>query len=233
MEQEIDVSKAPTSVREGFERRAKQLNLEIGKDIVLLCNSDGEWVHVITRNGYRSAVANEPDYHRHVVYPIYTGTRISIAGDTVSIDIPGDMGNIVGAIGFLYKKGMDGFFVWQVSLEDYSHLPGKLWNEMAGTMIVKVDEVGLIRMAYPKLFSGTYSDDEYWEGRKVNDAEGMVKYIHENCSYAMEEIGAHNKIDKHTPVDVLKGLCELIKTRKEVDESKAKHTEHQGTDEER
>lgn len=158
--------------RETAQELAKRLGLEYGVDVV--CKHDStekdKWNTIITRNGYRKAVSAEIDYLRHMVYPIYDNTEIVIDGDNVRVSVNGRKTNLVGAIGFLWKAGLDGPFVMQVDMDDYEHLEGTYWTNMKVVMLSKIAEVGLLRIAYPALFSGTYSPEEYTTGEHESDS---------------------------------------------------------------
>lgn len=211
--------------RERLGNLASRLNLDPDSgDIVLMCTEEGEWVIVITRNGYRKALVEQPDYKRHCIYPIYNNTVVDIVDNSVSVHITGAMHNLIGAIGVLYKHNLDGPFIWQVTLDDYLHLNHKSWTEMKHTMLVKVCEVGLIRMAYPELFAGTYSDSEYWgdredgnykspETKKTLTKAEAIRYIRENASIVEDLIREKGvKVDS-LAADEINALVEEINMR--------------------
>ena len=195
------MSKTNTDQDNGIDQilidKAAALGLDPNKgEIAKICQEDGDWVIIITRQGYRKAVAEQPDYIRHVVYPIYDTTRVLIKGDVVEVEIVGEMSNLMGAIGFLYKRDMDGFFIYQVSLSDYEHLvaDSKFWKTMPHSAIQKNCEIALIRMAYPELFGNVYAEEEFAE-KKGDKRSDMIKLIRQNISVAAKYMPENIKLE--------------------------------------
>ncbi|MDP3013298.1 MAG: recombinase RecT, partial [Candidatus Subteraquimicrobiales bacterium] len=156
------------SVALEMKARAKMLGLDpANKEVLIKTGEDGDPLFIITRNGYRKTAAAQPDYVKHVVYPLYDNSVVRVVGDSVEVTISGGMANLIGAIGFLYKQNVPGFFVYQVHIDDYESMTGFYWEQRKNTMIMKVCEVNLIRMAYPDILGNTYSDDEV--GEKLYD----------------------------------------------------------------
>ena len=212
VEERMGVEEAMAFMKE----RAKALGLDPNKkEIYLSCTPSGQWIYVVTRYGYRKAAAKQPDYLNHVVYPIYDNTRIEIADNKVSVSISGDMCNITGAIGFLYKQGMPGFFCYQSTLSDYDGLisEGAFWKSMPHTMIMKVCETTLIRMAYPDLFQDTYSEEEFVEEKKA-PRKDLIRSIRERLEEARPFLSPTVSLDNMD-------ISELMEIKRKIDESKA------------
>lgn len=199
-----------------LEKKAAALGLSVGdKEIMALCKDDGTWVIIITRNGYRKALAKREDYSRHVVYPIYDNSVINIDGDKVSVNISGGMSNVMGAIGFLYKKDAPGFFMYQDTIDDH-HGTSEYYKNMPHTMIMKSCEVALIRMAYPDLFANTYSEDEYTEIRETKETKDtIIKYLRGADTYeaASEIVRAKGVRLEDMTMEELRAIKQAIKEK--------------------
>lgn len=217
-------NKNTMSPHDMYELMAEKTGLTKDVDIFLVHHeTEKKWNIVITRQGYRLAATREATYSRHTVYPIYDNSNIAIDGDKVVVTINGAMSNLMGAIGFLWKKDMSAPYVHQVDIEDYRHIDGAFWKSMPCTMLTKVCEVGLFRLAYPELFSGTYEKDEidtgYTEGQaddeKLSKKE-MVRYIRANIETARGLFSNDVRLDDLTMEEITKIYN---KTLEEKDES--------------
>lgn len=194
-------------------------------DVQPYCSEEGNWYPIITRAGYRKVVARQEDYERHVVIPLYEDTKYTMTGDGFNLRHAG-AGRIVGAVGYLYKKGMPGYFMYHVDCKDYRGY-AKAHTSMPVLMTMKVCEVGLFRVAYPLLFANTYSEDEMPDKGEGGEENGVltrdekIRYIRENISISGKYIGEGRvNIENYPEPD----LDKLYKKVKEVlDGSKAEN----------
>ncbi len=166
---------------------SERLNLEYQRgEIDYIYTHDGEAIEFITRQGYRKVASDQACYERHVVYPIYPDTEILLTDTTVEVKLTGNMNNIMGAIGVLYKRDLDGYILSHVSIDDYQHKfaeEGSYWKKMPQTMIMKTCETSLIRMAYPDLFGSVYYEEEEPD-RVIFEKDRIIKFIRKNMEIA-------------------------------------------------
>jgi hypothetical protein len=140
----------------------------------------------------------------------------------------GDMSNITGAIGILYKKDMPGYIMSYTSMSDYEHKvaeKGDYWDRMQHTMLMKVCETSLIRAAYPELFGSIYFEEESPD-KDVTDRGAIVKYIRRNMQVAKEYILTDRPLES-LHIDALRDIEK--KTKESVNERKTKDKKHKGT----
>jgi len=179
-------------------------------EIKAFCTEDGEWLIVITRQGYRSALIKMPDYERHLVYPVFESTIVDSREDGYRV-ITKTRNNLVGAVGMLHKTNCEGYWIHEVSCEDYKFAKNPLWEKMPQTMIMRACEMGLIRMAYPNIFANTYGEDEIEEPRDTKNK--LLEIIKTNQSIA-NEIGGASKPYNKMSVEELKEITNKIQEYK-------------------
>ncbi len=205
---------------------AEKLSLGIDSgDIIEVFSTSGESIIIIKRQGYRRVAAQQPDYIKHTVYPIYPNTQIEIVDDAIRISMGGDMSNVTGALGVLYKKDVPGYLLHHVSMSDYEHKiteENEWWKKMPQTMLVKTCETSLIRMAYPEMFAGVYFEEEEPE-KIVSERKDVIVFLRKNIKTLSGIIPQNIALD-NLKIDELREL--ETKAKEILNASKAKHKKH-------
>lgn len=199
-----------------LQEKASALGLDPDKgEIVKYCTPEGEWIIQITRQGYRKALAGQPDYDRHVVYPIYDNTHITIDGNNVRVEVTGEMSNLMGAMAFLYKRDMDGFFMYQLAISDFEHLlaDSRFWKNMPHSAAIRTCEIAVIRMAYPELFGNVYTEDEF-VSHKVETRNDIIKEIRTDMEIANGIIEGNVRLESLS-TDELKNIRDAVNAKRE------------------
>jgi len=155
---------APIDVWEKFKRIVDKLDLDPLNDEVIIGKNGGDDYYVqITRSGYRIVAQREASYASHFVAPLYENDTLTVIDGVPHHEKAlRSKGDLVGAYGVLKKKGSQTAFYWQIEFDEYNTGEG-WWSKDDGkpaTMICKVCESQMLRMAYQHKFSGTYDQIE-------------------------------------------------------------------------
>jgi len=214
-------SKVPIAVYEKFIRIIDKLNLDPLNDEVIIGNGGDEYYVLITRSGYRIVAQREDSYESHFVSPLYEGDDFEVIdGVPHHKKALRGKGDLVGAYGVLRKKGSQTAFYWQIEFDEYDLGEG-WWSKDKGkpaTMICKVCESQMIRMAYQHLFSGTYDKIEMLkkENGDFKRKEKALTYLRNNDSFAEKYI-----VDKGVHLMAVEELEEIgKKIEADIKESK-------------
>jgi phage recombination protein Bet len=114
----------------------------------------------LARDFYRKVAQSQPDYKVHRSFSVYENDQFKIKNGNPDHEFTlKNRGKLIGAYAELIKKGIDQSFVVYVDFSEYNTGRSN-WKKMPATMISKVAEAQVLRMAYQNLFSGTYSEDE-------------------------------------------------------------------------
>jgi len=115
------------------------------------------------RDFYRKAAQSQPDYKVHRAFAVYENDIFKMTNGVPNHEFTlKNRGKLVGGYAELWKKDIDQPFVIYCELKEYD-TGFSNWKKMPATMIAKVPEAQVLRMAYQEIFSGTYSEDEQWE----------------------------------------------------------------------
>lgn len=127
----------------------------------------------VGRDGYRKNAQENPDYDYHSVDAVYSKDEFSVENGDVKhkYNFGTDRGTIVGAYCIVKRKGSSKPIFTFVEHAEYN-TKKSVWLAKPATMIKKVAEAQGLRMAFQKLFSGTYDESEDW--RKEAQAEVNV-----------------------------------------------------------
>lgn len=126
---------------------------------------------IIARDGYRKSAQRHPEYDYHMADAVCSGDQFSVENGIVKHTYNMiDRGNLLGAYAIAKRKGSSQPCFVYVTVKEYN--TGKsTWAKMPATMIKKVAESQVLRMAFQELFSNTYDRSEMWEDEnKVNAA---------------------------------------------------------------
>lgn len=131
----------------------------------------------IGRDGYRKGAQANPDYDYHHVDAVYSNDEYHynpINGDLHHKYNFKDRGQLIGAYGLTKRRNSSRPHYVFVELKEYNKKQSN-WNTMPATMIKKVAEAQVLKMAFQHLFAGTYDGEaEYFEqkgGMSVSSAE--------------------------------------------------------------
>jgi phage recombination protein Bet len=114
------------------------------------------------RDFYRKKAQEQRDYNGHMVEAVYSKDEFRM---NVREGVPehsynmADRGQLIGAYGIAWKKGVDHPVYVFVKLSEYDK-GFSLWKSMKETLIKKVAEAQVLRMGWQGIFAGTYSEDE-------------------------------------------------------------------------
>ena len=137
------------------------------------------------RDFYRKVAQTQPDYATHRTFSVFENDKFVIKNGEPHHEIQmSNRGKVVGAYAQLFKKNVDIPYIKYINIDEYfkgGHEKKNLWDLMPATMIEKVAEAQVLRMAYQDVFSGTYSEDEqaaierqFEEKNKYKDLEPPV-----------------------------------------------------------
>jgi hypothetical protein len=132
-------------------------------------------------------------------------------------------GKIVGAYASLWKKGSNIPFTVYVEFEEYAKYKTdyktgakelmSTWKTMPATMICKVAESQVLRMAFQGLFGSTYDESEQWQ--KIEEEVPNKKEIdstYENVEEVKETLDWNEKIkNSNTTKELLKVWSDMSK----------------------
>ena len=114
----------------------------------------------LARDFYRKVAQSQPDYKVHRSFAVYENDQFKIKNGVPDHEFTlKNRGKLIGAYAELIKKDIDQSFVLYVDFQEYNTGRSN-WKKMPATMISKVAEAQVLRMAYQNLFSGTHSEDE-------------------------------------------------------------------------
>ena len=162
---------------------AEKTGLDPFSNEVTIQEEEGRYFVIIARDGYRRVAQAEENYDYHQVVPLYEGDQLKIVnGMPEHIQALSAKSDLIGAYGILKKKDSSRPIYLQVSLAEYAS-KDKFWSKSQGkpsTMICKVCESQLIRMAYQELFTGSYSDTEFVSSGKDNKRKEIEDFLREH-----------------------------------------------------
>lgn len=120
----------------------------------------------IGRDGYRKCAQRNAQYDIHHADAVYSNDVFEVRnGNPIHRYGTLDRGKLIGAYSTVKKKSStEQFFVF-VDLKEYNK-GQSCWVSMPATMIKKVAEAQVLRMAFQDVFGGTYSEEENWEKDK-------------------------------------------------------------------
>lgn len=204
------------------------LKVENG-EIIETTTPNGDKIVIIKRQGYRRIVSQQPDYIKHIIYPIYPGTEIEISNnDEIHVRMDGDMSNITGALGVLYKQDVPGFFMYHVSMSDYEYKiieSDEWWMRMSQTMLMKTCETALIRMAYPAIFSGIYFEEDD-PGKPINERKETINYLRSHMSMTRDFLPSKEYALENLKIEELRELKQKVDKKVSENESNSKDKKH-------
>jgi len=128
----------------------------------------------------RIKAQDQPDYGGHGSMPIYENDEHHynpMTGEIVYKPAKrSERGKLVGAFGYAWRKGIDRPFYVFCEFSEYDNNQS-LWKEdkKPSTMIKKVSESQVLRMAWQAAFKGTYGEAEQWK----SNTEEVKKYQQE------------------------------------------------------
>jgi len=126
----------------------------------------------IARDGYRISAIRNPAYDCHQVESVYSNDDFSIQNGLVSHRFANlsDRGKLCGAYAIVWKKTSTKPNYVYVDINEYN-TKKSVWSEKPSTMIKKVAEAQVLRLAFPEMYAGTYNEYENYieENRKLKD----------------------------------------------------------------
>lgn len=126
----------------------------------------------LARDFYRKIAQKQPSYKVHQSYGLYENDKFTIKNGMPDHEISfKNRGKLIGAYAVLWKKNIEIPFIKTVLIGEY-HKGQSTWNSMPETMICKVAEAQILKMAYQDDYSGVYSEDE----QKVIETSQTSKY---------------------------------------------------------
>lgn len=130
----------------------------------------------IGRDGYRRAAQDNPEYDFHMADAVYTGDNFSVNDGVVTHSYNmTDRGSLKGAYGIAKRKGSSKPCFIFVNLGEYMIEKSPIWASKPATMIKKVAEAQVLRMAFQKMFAATYDESEQWKAEAVEASKSTVK----------------------------------------------------------
>lgn len=125
----------------------------------------------IGRDGYRTMAQRNPDYEYHQADAVYENDEFSVRnGEVMHSYSLKNRGKVVGGYGITKRRSSDKSMYVFVSIEEYNQ-NRSVWKDKPATMIKKVAEAQVLRMAFQEIFAGTYDESEQWideNGNKIN-----------------------------------------------------------------
>ncbi len=115
---------------------------------------------VIARDGYRKIAQRHPEYDYHMADAVYSGdTFEQVDGKVKHAYNMADRGALVGAYALAKRKSSSLAHFTFVNLKEYIKQTGT-WKTIPATMIKKVAESQVLRMAFQESYVGTYDESE-------------------------------------------------------------------------
>lgn len=126
----------------------------------------------LARDFYRKKAQEQNNYDGHTADAIYSNDEFFVEDGVLRHKYSlKDRGVLVGGYAIAYRKDLEKPFYVHVELKEYSkdNSTKNPWVKKPATMIKKVAEAQVLRMAWQSVFSGTYSEDEQWECEVVTE----------------------------------------------------------------
>lgn len=123
----------------------------------------------VGRDGYRKSAQMQPDYDYHICDAVYENDKflhIPLEGKLFHQYQAADRGKLIGAYAFVKRKTSSKPQTVYVAAEEYLKYHS-VWKEKPSTMLKKVAEAQALRMAFQKIFAGTYSEFETWKKEEI------------------------------------------------------------------
>lgn len=116
----------------------------------------------LSRDFARKKAQDQPDYNGHGAEAVYSNDGFAVDGGVPKHTFNfKDRGKLIGAYGIAWRKGIEKPYFVFVKFDEYN-LKQALWVTKPETMIKKVAEHQVLRMAWQDVFKGTYGDAEQW-----------------------------------------------------------------------
>ena len=115
------------------------------------------------RDLYRRVAQEQPDYLVHTASAIYENDIYEKNNGVITHKTTlKNRGALIGGYCSLWKKNCNIPFTVEVMLAEYGKQT-QIWKQIPATMIAKVAESQVLRMAYQGIFAGTYDESEEWK----------------------------------------------------------------------
>jgi phage recombination protein Bet len=115
------------------------------------------------RDFYRRKAQEQGDYNGHTAQSVYANDKFSFTLKdeipTHVFDVTIDRGELMGAYGMAWRKGVDRPFFVYVKLSEVDKREST-WSTQKVTQLEKVAEARVLRMAWQGVFKGTYAEEE-------------------------------------------------------------------------
>jgi phage recombination protein Bet len=117
----------------------------------------------LSRDFARKKAQDQPDYGGHFVDAVYENDSFKVEDGVPKHSYNfKDRGKLIGAYALAWRKGIVKPFYVFCKIGEYNQKQA-LWVTKEETMIKKVTEHQVLRMAWQDVFKGTYGDAEQWE----------------------------------------------------------------------
>lgn len=161
----------------------------------------------VGRDGYRKAAQAHPDYEHHEAHSVYENDELHYDNETGGVqhdfNFATNRGELVGAFAQVRKKGVFRPYFKFVYFKEYT-TGQSLWKSKPDTMITKVAECQVLKMAFQDLFAGTYDEAEQWE-EKPKPREVLANLINPSTGEVVAEV-------RRADSDSVKELRNLLNT---------------------
>lgn len=158
----------------------------------------------------RKKAQEQPDYRGHHSDAVYSNDDFKVVNGEPEHEYNlKDRGQLIGAYAIAKKEGCSLFFNY-IDFKEYD-LKQSLWVKKPATMIKKVAEAQVLRMAWQAVFAGTYAQDEKWEETET------TKYDKEPPVKKKAEVIPEQQIDEEpgTPYPTEEETTEKMNDKKE------------------
>lgn len=167
----------------------------------------------VGRDFYRKVAQEQGDYNGHTSQAVFSGDDFQFdlsAGLPIHKYKPGaDRGQLLGAYGIAWKKGVHRPFYVYVPFEEATK-GQSTWKSQPVTMVEKVAEARVLRMAWQGLFAGTYA-----EGEEIIESPDVISP--EEKAKEVEQIKADSKRKPtEQEIDSLLAKAEKVMNGKEL-----------------
>lgn len=114
----------------------------------------------LARDFYRKEAQKEKTYDGHYAEAVYSNDEFRMVDGVPHHEWElKDRGELLGAYGVAYRKGIKKPFFVFAPIKEYNK-NHSTWRTMPETMIKKVGEAQVLRMAFMERFEGTYDESE-------------------------------------------------------------------------
>lgn len=170
---------------------------------------------IITRDGYRQASQQHPQYDSHYVASVYANDDFFVENGKVNHRYQFDnRGELLGAYCIARRKNSKHDFLSMVYMSEYN-TKANLWASKKDTMIKKVAEAQGLRQAFQDMFVATYDEAELFKDESedivIDDKKISIDLIEEKKQEESKEDMIRSIGEKIKEVSVLDKEFDLQK----------------------